>query len=513
MKRIVICIALLFTCLLHAQTQLDSLYNIWLDDTKPDSTRVISLTAYINDKYLYNQPDSVLIIVESLEKFSRKKNYDLGLLYASKIKGAYYFQVADYPNAIKYIEESLEYSKVLDRKRDIGGNLNNLGNILASQGNYMSAINYYEASLIAYENADFKDGISSTLHNIGTLYVDQGELEKALEYYENSLVLSRETGDAFGISHATGNIGSVYEELGNTDKALRYFEESLKINRDIGDLSGVAFSLYSIGGIYVGLNENSKAKEYFEESLKVSTSIDDKREMMAALIMMGNNYESMGEHNKALEKCLLALELAQSVGDLLKQKDCNECIYKAYKAIGNAQRALYYLELDKVLNDSLNEVETAKKIQRFEFDRERLTDSLQNEESKLKIEMAHQAEVRKKDKNRNIALGAGLFFLLVSGGLYSRYRYTKNAKAVIEKEKDRSENLLLNILPAEVAEELKEKGETEAQDFETVSILFSDFKGFTGLSEKMSAKDLVANINECFKAFDDDYGDSIKLKR
>ncbi len=117
--------------------------------------------------------------------------------------------------------------------------------------------------------------------------------------------------------------------------------------------------------------------------------------------------------------------------------------------------------------------------------------------------MAHQTEVRKKDKNKNLALGAGLFFLLVSGGLYSRYRYTKKAKTVIEKEKDRSENLLLNILPSEVAEELKEKGSAEAQDFEMVSILFSDFKGFTGLSEKMSAKDLVANINECFKAFDE----------
>ena len=92
--------------------------------------------------------------------------------------------------------------------------------------------------------------------------------------------------------------------------------------------------------------------------------------------------------------------------------------------------------------------------------------------------------------------------LLISGGLYGRWRYIKKAKAVIEKEKDRSENLLLNILPAEIAEELKEKGKADARDFEMVSILFSDFKGFTGMSEQLSAKDLVFNINQCFEAFE-----------
>jgi class 3 adenylate cyclase len=73
---------------------------------------------------------------------------------------------------------------------------------------------------------------------------------------------------------------------------------------------------------------------------------------------------------------------------------------------------------------------------------------------------------------------------------------------VIETEKERSDKLLLNILPAEIAEELKEKGRADARRFETVSILFTDFKGFTQLSEKLSAEELVGEINTCFKAFD-----------
>ncbi|MBP9081124.1 MAG: hypothetical protein KBF80_12820 [Flavobacteriales bacterium] len=69
-------------------------------------------------------------------------------------------------------------------------------------------------------------------------------------------------------------------------------------------------------------------------------------------------------------------------------------------------------------------------------------------------------------------------------------------------EKKRSDELLLNILPAEVAEELKAKGAAEARLIEQVTILFTDFKGFTAISERMGPRDLVRDLHECFSAFD-----------
>ncbi len=75
-------------------------------------------------------------------------------------------------------------------------------------------------------------------------------------------------------------------------------------------------------------------------------------------------------------------------------------------------------------------------------------------------------------------------------------------KEVIQKEKERSEELLLNILPSETAEELKQFGAAQAKDYEMVTVLFTDFKGFTMHSERLSAKELVAEIDHCFKAFD-----------
>jgi class 3 adenylate cyclase len=82
------------------------------------------------------------------------------------------------------------------------------------------------------------------------------------------------------------------------------------------------------------------------------------------------------------------------------------------------------------------------------------------------------------------------------------YQLLEKSKSEIEIEKAKSDNLLLNILPAEIAEELKETGEAPARHFDSVSILFTDFKEFTQAAELLSATELVNEINTCFKAFD-----------
>jgi class 3 adenylate cyclase len=64
------------------------------------------------------------------------------------------------------------------------------------------------------------------------------------------------------------------------------------------------------------------------------------------------------------------------------------------------------------------------------------------------------------------------------------------------------EKLLLNILPVEVAHELKEKGQATPQYYESVTVLFTDFVGFTKIAEGLSPQDLVAELNTCFTAFD-----------
>jgi class 3 adenylate cyclase len=73
----------------------------------------------------------------------------------------------------------------------------------------------------------------------------------------------------------------------------------------------------------------------------------------------------------------------------------------------------------------------------------------------------------------------------------------------LKEEKDKSDTLLLNILPAETADELKRTGTSKAKEFKLVTVLFTDFKNFTNMSEKLNAQELVAEINYCYSAFDD----------
>ena len=127
----------------------------------------------------------------------------------------------------------------------------------------------------------------------------------------------------------------------------------------------------------------------------------------------------------------------------------------------------------------------------YTFEKTQLADSLRHDG-----EMAVQVkEIQKQKVIRNGFVGG---FALVA--LFAIVFFTQRNR--ISKEKARSEELLLNILPAEVAEELKAKGAADAVQIDLVTVLFTDFKGFTALSETLSPRELVHDLNECFSGFD-----------
>ncbi|MBI3260295.1 MAG: adenylate/guanylate cyclase, partial [Ignavibacteriae bacterium] len=78
-----------------------------------------------------------------------------------------------------------------------------------------------------------------------------------------------------------------------------------------------------------------------------------------------------------------------------------------------------------------------------------------------------------------------------------------NQRNKIKKGKKQSDELLLNILPAEVAEELKLKGSADAKQFDNVTVLFTDFKSFTTVSEELTPQELVDELHSCFRVFDE----------
>ncbi len=75
-------------------------------------------------------------------------------------------------------------------------------------------------------------------------------------------------------------------------------------------------------------------------------------------------------------------------------------------------------------------------------------------------------------------------------------------KLALEVEKDKAEKLLTNILPAETAEELKNRGKARTRNYRMATVMFMDFIGFTKIAERMSPTELVRRLDGYFREFD-----------
>jgi class 3 adenylate cyclase len=169
--------------------------------------------------------------------------------------------------------------------------------------------------------------------------------------------------------------------------------------------------------------------------------------------------------------------------------------------------------------------------------REKEVDALSEEAAKQQLKIREQENDLMEQQNalmetellaaqqRNLlylSIGLVAVGLLLTLLFYSRYRSKRKANRVledknklIEQERQRSDELLLNILPAPIATELKEKGKAKAQKFDQVTVLFSDFINFTNIAEQMRPEELVEELDKCFKGFDfiiSQYPDIEKIK-
>ncbi len=122
----------------------------------------------------------------------------------------------------------------------------------------------------------------------------------------------------------------------------------------------------------------------------------------------------------------------------------------------------------------------------------------------LPKDQALKAATIQRQKIVNYAAAVtGFLLLFVIYGFYNRYKYVRKTNKIIEQERDRSKELLLNILPEETAFELETMGHAQTRYYENVTVLFTDFKGFSTIAGKLTPQALVAELNDYFIAFDE----------
>lgn len=500
----VLCLLLFNACfLVNGYTQnLDSLQSLWQNVNLSDSTRVSAYRDFLQLGFLYSRPDSAMVLAEALHQFAEARDYPAAAAQAYRIQGIANAIMGNYPAAETCFRQSLEIFEKINDKPGTANNLKNLGNINVFQGNQPAALDYTRRALKIYEALQDQEGIAATLDNLGHLYFEQENYDRALSYAQRSLGIYEQLGDKASIAGRLSNLGSIYWGLESYEQALDYNQRALDLYQEFNNKQGVAQILSNNGAIYLKLGDSEQAMNNARKALALNRALGDSKNAAGNLINIGTVHIIQNNLMRARENCEEGRRLAVEIGVMEHEKNACKCLYDVYKALGENDQALEFLERKQVLEDSLKAQETAEKLQQMEFEKVMLQDSIAKAEEARLIREAHEAEMRKEENTRNWTMAGGVMALLLAGGFYSRWRYVRKSRDIISKEKDRSENLLLNILPAEIAEELKENGRAEARDFDLVSILFTDFKGFTELSSKLHASELVNEINQCFEAFD-----------
>lgn len=496
------CFMAVFAVSSVAQSNLDSLFHLWQDDSRSDSVRAWALYDYISDGPFYDNPDSALVLEKALIQLAQKADLPFLLVDAWKLQGYTFFRKGNYLQALAAYREGLNYAKQYQDTVGIADLLMRTGYIYHDNEDLIIALDYYNQSRDLLEMLNDTSGLSSIYNEFGSIYRVREQYEKSLEYYSKALDFYRQQNEGNNSPALLLNIGELYLDKGDLDQANRYGEMALQIDRERNDVLGIATGLSLLGEVLLRKGEDSAGLDALNQSLQLSLSVENREGALNTLLTLADYYVDEGQFNRAKTYAQRALDLAVYLGDYGGQHAANEQLYLVYKSENDTEKALLYHEAMSRFQDSIQAEASVAKLQQTEFARQIMADSLAQVEKEMKMQLAHAMEIRKKDMNRKIATGVGLFFILLSGGLYNRWRYVRKAKAIIEKEKKRSDELLLNILPYEVAEELKANGQAAAKDFDKVSILFTDFKSFTEKAAQLSATELLAEINHCFEAFD-----------
>ncbi len=501
--RILVFIVCLFSAVnTLAYTNLDSLWQIWEDPSQADTIKCKAIDDLIWDGLMYSNSDSAIVLGKIFYAYAIKQNLDKQKCTSLNALGTCYWVKAEYITAIDYFEQSLALAEYINNTGGTASALNNIGGIYSDQGYHPKALHYFKRSLALQEKLSNTNGIAVVTSNIGAIYKELGDLEQALKHGQKSLSLYELTNDQFGMAIELLKIGSIYASQKNYEKALPFYLRAIEIREQINNKHELVSALEMTGYLLSKMGRFDEAIKYIEKAIKLADEVGNKRGYAISTMVLGRVYKEYKKFNQAIFYCEKAYGLLHDLSILRQQKNACNCLYESYKALGQNGKALKYYELKIELQDSLHVTETATRLQQMEFAKQSLADSIAKAEEVRLVQEAHEEELRVEENTRNISLGVGAFLFLLAGGIYSRLRYVRKSKATLQVEKDRSDNLLLNILPEEIAQELKEKGKADAQDFDMVSILFTDFKDFTAQSAKLSATELVREINLCFEAFD-----------
>jgi len=427
---------------------------------------------------------------EAIEK-SKKINYFTGIGLAYKNIGMVYYRKALFLETLDNWTKSLEAFEKGGDKGAQANILSNLGAVYMNQGADAQALDYNLRSLKIAEEIKDTLRMINALSNVASTYYNRRD-PLALQYLLKVLPMIERQGDTYQYVVVTGNIGEVYFDLKDDAKAFEFFNKSLKA---AGNETPSSFALNGLGKIQLKAKNYPLALEYHTRARDNALSFGDNLELSRSYRNMANCYSEQGNLSMAIRYLNEGRTVAEKMDDVKPElSDLYQSMADMYAANGDFRNAFTYETQYSALKDSLYSIETKKQLNQLQFDFEL---------SKKEAELSLNTERLRREKQARNGITVTLLILLIGAIIiYRSYLQKARINKILDKQKEEIEALLLNILPKEVADELRSEGKSQPRHFDEVSVLFTDFIGFTHIADKLNPNSLVEELNECFIAFD-----------
>jgi class 3 adenylate cyclase len=518
----------------HSKVLENNLKALEISEKLNDNSGIVKNADNIADAYLA-QGDYLKALEYHLKALDINKRLNNKKAVAGDLisLGSICYAQGNYSRALEYFLNSLRVNEELRNKNGIVNSTNNIGGVYYAQVDYPRALKYYLWALKISEEMGYKNAV--TTYNIASCYREQKDYIKALEFFSKALKLNQEIENKSGIAANTSGIGSVYAARGDYPTALEYYFKALKINGELGNKNSVANNSDDIGSAYLQQGKLPEAEQYLTTALQMATAMGMLEEARISNENLSALYEKKSDYPKALSHYKHFVTLKDSLNnDEVKKKTLRlQMSYDFSKRVDSIkadrekkemqlqkeiQLAALKAEYDKKQALAKTERERAQLVFQEELKQQQITADFRQqeaiaEEKHKKDALLTKAEDEKKQalaatalKRQKVVVGSSvvgaILMLIIAAFSFRAYRQRRAGTLVIAKEKERSDTLLRNILPEEIAAELKGGAAAVARQYDEVTILITDFVNFTQISEQLSAGVLVKELHHCFSAFD-----------
>lgn len=393
----------------------------------------------------------------------------------------------------------LYYARLLESETDdpiwLHAAYYNRGNGLRLMGDLDGALEAYFSSMEAARKGNNRKNEGVSFIAIGDVYSISGAHQNSIEYYSKSIIILRELKDSLNLGIVLLNLGDEYFNDEKYDKALQHFDESGIVFNNLNYLSGKAYNLGNIGMVYAEQGKDDLGEKNINEAIRILQETEDYSAISVYLTYMADIYARKNQLKTALAYADRSLDLSKKYNLKKEISEANQKLSELYESANDQSRSYKYYKDYITYRDSVNNMESVQNMADLRTD---------FEVAQKQVEVDLLDEQKKNQKLISISVGTGLLLVLIIAlGLFRRNKFINKAKRLVENEKKRSDSLLLNILPQETAQELKDYGKVKAKRFDSVSVMFTDFKGFTSYSDNLSPEEVVDSIDFYYSKFDD----------